>query len=261
MKILFLGDIFGKPSIQALEKHLLKIINKNKIDFVIAQGENVSGRKGLVPDDYHRLIKAGVNAFTMGNHVWAKTDIKNIINNKDIIRPYNVSSKYPGKGTRVFTVKGKKIRISQLMGIGFNKLGYGWKEQEASNFFDAFDKLNRLSRVDYHIVDFHGETTSEKNVFGLYADGKATAVLGTHTHIQTNDAKVLPKGTLYITDVGMTGPINSAIGADYETVYKKMRYNQKSLFEVSKNPIKLNGVIINLNKTKNEIKAIQKDLR
>lgn len=261
MKILFLGDIFGEEAIAALEKHLPKIINKNKIDFVIAQGENVSGRKGMIPKDYDRLSKAGINAFTMGNHVWAKNEIKDIIKNHDIIRPYNVANKYPGKGTRVFTVKGKKIRVSQLMGIGFNKLGYGWKEDEATNFFDAFDRLNRLSRVDYHIVDFHGETTSEKNVFGLYTDGKATAVLGTHTHIQTNDAKVLPKGTLYITDAGMTGPINSAIGASYESVYKKMRYDGRDPFEVSKNPIRLHGVILSLNKDKNEIKPIIKDLR
>ena len=261
MKILFLGDIFGEPAIKALEKHLLKIINKNKIDFVIAQCENVSGRKGLIPSDYNRLLKAGINAFTMGNHVWAKQEIKSIINNKNIIRPYNVFNKYPGKGTRVFTIKGKKIRISQLMGISFNKLGYGWQEQEASNFFDAFDKLHRLSKVDYHIIDFHGETTSEKNVFGLYTDGKATAVLGTHTHIQTNDAKILPKGTLYITDLGMTGPTNSAIGASYETVYQKMRYDSKKPFKVSNNPIRLSGVIMNLNKNKNEIKAIQRDLR
>ena len=261
MNILFLGDVFGEPSIVALEKHLPKIINKNKIDFVIIQGENVSGRKGLTEKDYNRLKKCGVDAFTMGNHVWAKKDIKFIINKKDLIRPYNVSTKYPGHGTSIFKVKGKTIRISQLMGIGFNKLGYGWNQDYADNFFDAFDHLDSLSETDYHIVDFHGETTSEKNVFGMYADGKATVVIGTHTHIQTSDARILPNGTAYITDAGMTGPINSAIGADLDSVYQKMRYDNMSRFIVADTPIELNGVLLSLNKTGTKIKALRMPLR
>ena len=261
MNILFLGDVFGMPSVEALEKHLPKIINKEKVDFVIVQGENISGRKGLVESDYNRLKAAGVDAFTMGNHVWAKRGIKSIINKRDIIRPYNISDKYPGHGTSIFTVKGKKIRISQLMGIGFNKLGYGWGQDYADNFFDAFDKLDNLAPVDFHIVDFHGETTSEKNVFGLYADGRASAVIGTHTHVQTSDARILPYGTAYITDAGMTGPINSAIGADWDSVYQKMRYDRMSRFEVADTPIELNGVMLSFNKTGNKIKAITKALR
>ncbi|WKX02346.1 TIGR00282 family metallophosphoesterase [Candidatus Mycoplasma mahonii] len=261
MNILFLGDIFGEPSIKALEKHLPKIIKQEKADFVIAQAENVSGRKGFVKSDYLRLKAIGIDAFTIGNHVWAKKDIKHIIGQKDLIRPYNVKSKYPGHGTSIFIVKGKTIRISQLMGIGFNRLGYGWKEDEAENFFDAFDKLEKLQETDYHIIDFHGETTSEKNVFGVYVDGKATAVLGTHTHIQTSDAKILPKGTAYITDAGMTGPINSAIGADWDSVYQMMRYGERSVFTVSDNNIELNGVLLSLGKNGNVIKSIKRALR
>ncbi len=261
MNILFLGDVFGDPSIAALEKHLTKIITKHKIDLVIAQGENVSGRKGLVEADYNRLKKAGVDIFTMGNHVWAKKEIKDIINKRDIVRPYNVEGKYPGHGTTVVTVKGQTIRISQLMGISFNKLGYGWNENEATNFFDAFDKLEKLEKTDFHIVDFHGETTSEKNVFGIYADGKASAVLGTHTHTQTNDARILPKGTAYITDAGMTGPINAAIGADWESVYEMMRYSKRTRFQVAKTPIELNAVVINFTKNGNKITTLKKALR
>ncbi len=261
MNILFLGDIFGEPGIKALEKHLSKIKIKNKIDLVIAQGENVSGRKGLVESDYNRLKEAGIDVFTMGNHVWSKKEIKNIINKRDIVRPYNVASKYPGHGTTIVKVKGKTIRISQLMGIGFNSLGYGWKEETATNFFDAFDKLDNLEQTDFHIIDFHGETTSEKNVFALYVDGKADAVLGTHTHIQTSDAQILPKGTAFITDAGMTGPIHSAIGADWDSVYQMMRYGKRSVFTVAETPVEMNGVIITLLKNETKIKSIKKALR
>lgn len=262
MKILFIGDVFGEPAIAMLEKHLKKIIIKNKIDFVIVQGENVSGRKGLVPSDYNRLKACGVNAFTMGNHIWAKPQIRKIINNPDIIRPYNVKHSYPGKGYQVFTVKGQTIKVLTLMGIAFNNLYTGWKEPNASCFFDAFDKFEKESpKTDFTFVDFHGETTSEKNVFGLYVDGKINGMVGTHTHIQTNDAKVLPKGTAFITDAGMTGPINCAIGASYDTVYRKMRFNERVRFGVSTNPIQMQGAILSFNKNGNEIDAFKKDLR
>ena len=261
MKILFIGDIFGEPGLAGLEKHLPKIIIKEKIDFVIAQGENVSGRKGLVASDYARLKAIGVDVITMGNHVWAQRGIKDIIENKDIIRPYNIQKGYPGHGTNTFKKKGKTIRVTSLLGQEFNDLRTGWKQTRADSFFDAFDKIHKTDKSDIHIVDFHGEVTSEKNVFGIYVDGKATGVFGTHTHVQTNDARILPKGTAYVTDAGMTGPINSAIGADYESVYRKMRYNEMSKFEVSTNSVQLNGVILEVNKLENKIKLIKKALR
>ena len=250
MKLLFLGDVFGEPGIKMVEKHLPHLIKKHKIDFVIAQSENASGRKGLVPKEYNMLKKAGVNAFTLGNHVWAKPAIKNIINNYDIIRPFNIDDEYPGLGTRLFVVKNKKLRITQMMGISFNELQNPWKQSFANNFFDAFDAIDK--KHDFHIIDFHAETTSEKNVFGLYVDGKINAFLGTHTHVQTADERILPKGTAYISDVGMIGPYNSAIGASYTSVYKKMRYQKNNYFEISKNKSILNAVVIELNNNKKQ---------
>lgn len=265
MKILFIGDVFGEQAIVALEKHLKKIISTKKIDFVIVQGENISGRKGLVPNDYMRLKKAGVNAFTMGNHVWAKDEIHEIINNEDIIRPYNVANNYPGRGSQTFLVRGNLIRVTSIMGIEFNELRTPWKQNKANSFFDALDNLqkeiNDSSEKSFHIIDFHAEVTSEKAVFGLYADGKVGAVLGTHTHVQTNDARKLPKGTVFITDVGMTGPINSAIGANFQQVYTKMRFGARDKFETSSNPIQLNAVIINVEKNDSTIEILKKDLR
>jgi len=260
MKVLFIGDVFGEPGIKGLEKHLKKIKTQNKIDFTIVQGENVSGRKGLIKKDFNRLVAAGVDAFTMGNHIWAKDEINDFIDSPKIIRPYNIDSRYPGKGTRVFKVKGQTLRVTSMLGISFNELHSGWKQKAADPFFDAFDEIHEQDEAMYHLIDFHAETTAEKKVFGLYVDGKVTAFVGTHTHVQTSDEHILPKGTAYITDVGMTGPIDCAIGASFESVYKKMRYNTRNKFKVSENRVELNSVIISFNKNGNTIKRLNKSL-
>ncbi|WP_373440886.1 TIGR00282 family metallophosphoesterase [Metamycoplasma equirhinis] len=248
LNILFLGDIFGAPGVKFVEQNLQNIINENNIDFVIAQAENVSGRKGFVPKDYRRLISAGVNAFTLGNHVWAKEEIHEIINENELIRPANIENKYPGSGVRIFDVKGNRIAIMSFMGITFNPLLEPWEETSANNFFDKFDEIYEKLDVDYSLIDFHAETTSEKSVFGLYVDGKVDAFFGTHTHVQTNDAKILPNGTYYVTDVGMCGPTNCAIGSNFKEVYEKMRFGSFSSFKVSKNKCQLNGIIFKLTK-------------
>lgn len=256
LNILFIGDIFGQSGIDAVAKYLPIIKTKYPFDFVIVQAENVSGRKGLNKQDYDTLKKIGVNAFTLGNHVWSKKEIELIINNSEIIRPANIDDSYKGEGSRVFEIKNIKLRVTSLMGIIFNKLLPPWGEEYANSFFDKIDTIIKNDDSDFHIVDFHAETTSEKNVLGLYLDGKVSAVLGTHTHVQTNDARILPKGTAFITDVGMTGPSNAAIGANYEEVYQKMRYNKMVRFEVSQNTPQFNAVHLSLSKSENRITPI-----
>lgn len=257
LKILFIGDVFGDQAVVDLVEFLPKFKIENKIDFTIAQAENVSGRKGFIPTDYAKLKDAGIDAFTIGNHVWAKDSVNKIINNNDVIRPYNVEDVYPGSGSKVFTHNNIKIRVSSFLGITFNELkGAGWLQEQANNFFDAYDQLEKELSDEIHIIDFHAETTSEKNVFALYLDGKVSAVLGTHTHVQTNDERVLPKGTAFISDVGMTGPINCAIGAEYEQVYKMMRFHEKVKFQTSTNPIQFNAVILHFED--NKVKKIEK---
>ncbi|AAZ43968.2 TIGR00282 family metallophosphoesterase [Mycoplasmopsis synoviae] len=251
LKILFVGDIFGEPGILALKKILPKIIFREKIDFIIAQGENVSGRKGLSKKDFDDLLKLNVNCITMGNHIWSNSEIYEFINNPELIRPLNVEGSYPGKGSRIYNVKKYNLRVTAILGRAFNVLNKPWDQAQANDFFDAFDSvISSEEKVDFDFVDFHAETTSEKYVFGLYLDGKVDAFCGTHTHVQTNDAKILPNGTAYITDVGMTGPQNSAIGANFEEVYKKMRFNGKEKFKVSDNDLQFNAVVITLNKNK-----------
>ncbi|MEA4115683.1 TIGR00282 family metallophosphoesterase [Mycoplasma sp. 744] len=260
IKILFIGDIFGFPGIKILEKFLPSLKTKYHFDMIIAQAENVSGRKGFNKNDYQKLKEMGVNHFTIGNHVWANEEILEFINNNDISRPANISNSYPGMGSRIVKIKNKTIRITSLMGITFNKLLSPWKEEYADNFFDCIDNIiNYQEKTDFHFVDFHAETTSEKNVLGLYLDGKVDALVGTHTHVQTNDARLLPKFTCYITDVGMCGPLNSAIGANFDEVYQKMRYQKNAKFKISPNKSQFNAVLLTLNtinKMKNKIQTI-----
>lgn len=252
INVLFLGDIFGDPGIKVVNKYLSKIKKEYDIDFVIAQAENVSGRKGFEPKDFKKLRSIGVDAFTLGNHVWAKDKIKEIINKNELIRPANINNKYPGKGIRIFNVKDKKIAVMSFMGITFNPLLAPWEEQSANNFFDSFDKLYEENHADYYIIDFHAETTAEKSVFSLYVDGKVDAFFGTHTHVQTNDARILPNGTYYATDAGMCGPRNCAIGSNFQEVYEKMRFGSFVSFQVSKNQCQLNGIVFRLTKNKED---------
>ncbi|MGL6125249.1 MAG: TIGR00282 family metallophosphoesterase [Metamycoplasmataceae bacterium] len=256
LNILFIGDIFGNPGIEKVEKELENLKVKYKIDFVIAQSENVSGRKGLIKKDYDRLSAIGVDAFTLGNHAWSKKEIELIINNKNVIRPLNIEEHYPGNGSSVFNINGITLRVTSLMGITFNKLGSPWKEEYANSFFDAIDKIIEDDKSDFHFIDFHAETTSEKNVLAVYLDGKVDALVGTHTHVQTNDAKIFKNNLAYVSDAGMTGPSDSAIGANFQEVYEKMRFNSFSKFKVSKNKAQFNGVLIKLNKKKSSIKLL-----
>lgn len=256
LNILFIGDIFGNPGIEKVEKELENLKSEYNINFVIAQSENVSGRKGLVKKDYERLSAIGVDAFTLGNHVWSKKEIELIINNKNIIRPLNIEDHYPGNGSSVFDINGITLRVTSLMGITFNKLVSPWKEEYANSFFDAIDKIIENDESDFHFIDFHAETTSEKNVLAVYLDGKVDALIGTHTHVQTNDAKIFQKNLAYVSDAGMTGPSNCAIGANFQEVYEKMRFNSFSKFQVSKNEAQFNGVLIKLNKKKSSIKLL-----
>ncbi|MEE3928415.1 TIGR00282 family metallophosphoesterase [Mycoplasmopsis ciconiae] len=258
IRLLFIGDIFGDPGVKMVETFLPKLIKEYNADFVIAQAENVSGRKGFIKEDYIRLKKAGVNAFTIGNHVWAKSEILQIINNNDVIRPANINKNYAGEGSKIFKVKNSTLRVTSLMGIMFNKLLSPWNEEYADNFFDCIDNILKYSeKTDFHFVDFHAETTSEKNVLGIYLDSKVDAICGTHTHVQTNDAKKLDNHTLYVTDAGMTGPRNSAIGANFKEVYEKIRYDSKVKFKVSPNKCQFNAVFLEINSINKELNNIK----
>lgn len=246
MKILFLGDIFGQAGRNIIKRKLGEIKSKNKVDFVIANAENCTHGKGLNWDHYNFLKEAGIDFFTMGNHTWSKKEILEILEKENnIIRPLNLNSEFQywniGQGTIQIKLKNKNIRVTNLLGESV-LLPF-----KINNPFLCLEQLLTNSQDDdIHIIDFHAETTSEKNAFGVYFDGKVSAILGTHTHVPTNDLRITPKKMVYATDVGMCGPgFGSIIGAKPENVINRfLNPETKFKLEVSDFGAQLNGVIM-----------------
>lgn len=243
MNILIIGDIVGTSGVNKVKEILPKIIKEEKIDFVIANGENSADGMGITSKIFKDLMLAGVNVITMGNHTWGKKDIFNIIDNKNIIRPANYPRDVVGKGYGIYECKDKKIAVINLIGrASMNVLS-------ENPFIIANDIVDKIKDdVDVIIVDFHAEATAEKIAMGYYLDGKVTCVFGTHTHVATADETILENGTAYITDIGMTGPKKSVIGMDVEASIKRFVTTLPEKYKVSQDQeIICNGCILKLN--------------
>lgn len=226
MNILFIGDIVSKLGRNAILNHLAYIVQEHEIDFVIANAENATHGKGLSKEHMLELLSNGVDVITLGNHAFAKKEIFNYINDYDeVIRPMNLHSIFPGKGTNVYKFENKTIRVTNLLGRVFMNM-------EVDNPFDMLQNIIKEDNSDIHIVDFHAETTGEKQALAFAFDGKVTAILGTHTHVQTADNRILPNGTAYQSDVGMVGPNNGILGAAKESVIKRTWTGFPSVFNV-----------------------------
>ena len=246
MKILFLGDVVGTSGCAKLVNNLLDQIEINKIDFVIVNAENadVTG-VGLNKEICEEFFKCGVNVITTGNHVWDQKDIMNFIDKENrLLRPKNLFEPAPGKGFEIYkTTKNLKIGVLNLMGNVFMK-----KCDDVFEISKKFLEKYRLKKdYDFLIVDFHGEITSEKNAIGHYFDGKATLVVGTHTHIPTNDTRILKKGTAYQTDAGMCGDYDSVIGMNKDNSLNKFLKKDSVKHFPSKGEATLSGVIVDCN--------------
>tara|TARA_B100000945_G_C20336364_1_gene575093 strand:- start:363 stop:1169 length:807 start_codon:yes stop_codon:yes gene_type:complete len=211
MKILFLGDIVGNSGCEAVKKNLPNIIRDQKINFVVVNGENAAKNGvGITENITKELINSGVDVITTGNHVWDQKETYEFIKKENrLLRPFNLAETSPGKGFEVYkSNNGFKVGVLNLMGNIFMK-----KSLDVFQKSEDFLKKNKLKHnYDFLLVDFHGEITSEKMAIGHYFDGKATLVVGTHTHIPTNDGRILKNGTAYLTDAGMCGDYNSVIG-------------------------------------------------
>ena len=208
MKILFFGDIVGRSGRQAIKQSIDNLIKKYQIDFVIANGENATHGKGLIEKHYNELIDAGVDCITLGNHYLSKNNINNYIDEAScLIRPLNLINSFGGVGSQLFDVNGIKIRVTNLLGTAFMK-------EEVVSPYQSLKQLldDTIGENSIHIVDFHAEATGEKMCIGYCFDGLVSAVLGTHTHVQTNDNKILSNGTAFISDVGMCGARNGVLG-------------------------------------------------
>ena len=246
MKILFLGDIVGKVGRRVVVNNLEKLVKKYQVDFVIANGENATHGKGLIEKHYYELLNAGVDCITLGNHYLSKDRILDFIEDADaLVRPLNLSKRIGGEGSRLFSVNGINIRVTNVLGTAF------MKEEVASPYYSLKSLIDTLQNEDsIHIVDYHAEATGEKMCFGYVFDGLVSAVLGTHTHVQTNDAKILENGTAFISDVGMCGAANGVLGFEKNSVIKVTMFGEKDRFGFDEQDQGLiNGVVLTIDET------------
>ena len=229
MKVLFIGDIVGSIGRDAVEKYLPRLRRKYAVDVVIANGENAAAGRGITRSIYQDLMQMGVDVITMGNHTWDNKDIFDFIDDADyLIRPANFSADAPGKGSVQITKNGVTLTVINLHGRVFLPP----HEDPFAMADDLVAEAHKTSPLVF--VDFHAEATSEKIALGWHLDGRASAVVGTHTHVQTGDARIYPKGTAYITDVGMTGPYDEILGMTKESVIYRFQTNMPTRFEVPK---------------------------
>ena len=262
MKILFIGDISAKPGRLAVKDFLEKM--RNDVDLVIANCENSAHGIGATEDTINELSGYGVDYFTSGNDIWRQTPFMEYLDSPEskVIRPLNYPQYYPGKGYIFFQKNGKNILLVNLIGTVFMK-------EEVFNPFRSVEELlmkidtdqikDIPMRPDIILVDFHAEATSEKITMGFFLDGKVEAVLGTHTHVQTSDERILPNGTAYITDVGMAGSLNSVLWVSYDSIIEKMLNPFKfSKFVVEeKRPWVVSSALIEIDE-ENTVKSIQR---
>ena len=244
--ILFIGDIIGEPGIKFVEEHLKKIVHDNNIHFVAANGENLSGGKGLLDKDAKRAFDAGIHCLTGGNHTFSKIQsVKYIAEEVRILRPANHHDDVYGRGWQVYpvTVNGSLFKFAVI-----NLMGRVYISTLNCPFRTADKILHKLQKeTNLILVDMHAEATAEKVALSWYLDGKVSAVIGTHTHVQTADERILPNGTAFITDVGMTGPFDGVIGGEKEASIARFYYQTPHKVNVASNDVKLNAVIVNVN--------------
>lgn len=252
MKILVIGDIVGNIAIEYLAKNLSKFAGDNKIDFVIANGENASEIKGLSKNDADTIYNLGVDFITLGNHAYGKKDLYSYLDDNDykIIRPCNFPIKAPGSGYSIVNVNGYKILIINALGTTYMT--------PLNSPFESIEKIleREKNNYDFAILDIHAEATSEKLAIAHYFDGKIAIIFGTHTHVPTADEQILPKGSAYITDIGMTGPINSILGTKIETIVDKFTMQTPQSFTVADGEVKANGVVFDINPDTSKINSI-----
>ena len=253
LKILAVGDIVGEAGIKELKKELNQIRQQEEIDFVIVNGENAAEGMGITEKNFNDIISQTVDVITMGNHTWGKKDIFKFIDHPKLIRPANYPKGVVGKGYGIYKCKDKKIAVINLIGrVYINILS-------ENPFLIAKNIINKIKdKVDIIIVDFHAEATGEKITLGHYLDGTVTAIYGTHTHVQTADERILPKGTAFISDIGMTGPKNSALGMDISVVIKRFETALPERYKIAKGETMLNGVIFDIDEGTNKVINIKR---
>lgn len=254
VKILFIGDIIGKPGRQALSRELDRLVDRHCVDLVIVNGENAAGGFGLTTETVKELFDLGVHGITSGNHIWDKKEqVPLVLANPRILRPANYPEGAVGRGSMILTTPGGiKVGVLNLEGRIY------MKNLECP--FRTADREIELLRQETAVifVDFHAEATSEKAALGWYLDGRISALIGTHTHVQTADERILTQGTAYMSDAGMTGSFDSVIGIGKEEAIRKFLTQLPVKFEVPKKDIRLNGVVIGIDEVSGKALSIER---
>jgi metallophosphoesterase (TIGR00282 family) len=242
MRVLLIGDVVGKPGRRMMHERLPKLIGEHGIDFVVANGENAAGGNGLTHEVADQLWADGVDVLTSGNHIFDKREVLDFIDDSSqVLRPLNYPAGVPGSGVTV-----RPARNGQVVAV-INVSGRSFMPAQYEDPFWALDQaLAELPAVDAVLVDVHAETTSEKMALGWYLDGRVSVLVGTHTHVQTADERILPQGTGFLTDLGMTGPYNSVLGVRTELVLDKLRRQMPVRFETASGPAQLCGLLATL---------------
>ncbi len=258
IKLLCIGDLVARPGRQALEACLPGIVKDHEIDCVILNAENTAGGSGLTPGAYEKLLQQGVHLFTMGDHIYRKREIIDTLSTADrIVRPANLSSQAAGKEWAVYTTaKGIPVAVISLMGRMFMPI-------PSDNPFQVIKRvLEKLpAGVKIIVVDMHAEATSEKVAMGRYLDGQVSVVFGTHTHVATADETILPKGTAYITDVGMTGPHDSVLGRSTDRVLKSLTTQMPYTYTIATSDLRINGIVVTVDSNTGRASRIERVCR
>ena len=262
MKLLFIGDIVGQPGRRAVRDLVPKLREQHAFDFVIANGENSAGGSGITPKTATEIFSAGVDVITGGDHLWDQKEVMELLANEErFLRPLNYPTDVPGRGSGVFAVQrpGSGVRDSICIAV-LSVQGRTFMQPQLDNpFCLAAGEVKRLrERTKIIFVDFHAEATSEKIAMGRYLDGQVSAVVGTHTHVQTADEQILPGGTAYLSDAGFTGPHESVLGREIEPVIKKFLTAMPQRFEVAKDRVMLHGVVVEIDASTGKAVRIQR---
>jgi len=249
MKFLCIGDVIGRTGRNALKRFLPEVKEKYQPDFIVLNGENAAGGFGLTKKVYDELLSMGIDVITSGNHIFDKKEITQFIDQEEkLLRPANYPPQALGRGYGIYEKNGKKIAVINLMGRVFMGIPLDCPFRK---FDEIYEKVK--DEADYIIVDFHAEATSEKTAFGYYVDGRADIVFGTHSHVATADEMILPKGTAYITDVGLTGPKYSVIGMKIEEPIQKFITGMPVKYDVAKGPLIFQAIFVKKTEEKTEI--------
>lgn len=253
VRVLALGDIVGKPGRQAIKALLPKLKKELEVDFALANGENAAGGFGLTPEVAEELWAAGIDILTSGNHIWNKREIYPVLDRETrLLRPANYPPGAPGQGWTIFRGTGVPVAVVNLAGRVF-------LEALDCPFRLIRDLLPQLKKeTPVVIIDFHAEATSEKVAFGWFVDGSASLVVGTHTHVQTADERILPGGTAYITDLGMTGPRDGVLGVERDIIISRFLSQLPARFNVAKGEVELMGVVADIDPVSGRAEGIER---